>query len=193
MELRLECLGFEYCLSSTSCLYLYESFSTAITQVLGHYLKQVNWQNSLHCRYWRHENETSWATMWWQKKQEVKIRRTTKGLGRYWAGVLLPRPSVYPKNYLFGADKHASQWPSYRPFWHKRDLGADNQEIPLADITIRCQSLRQELWCLFNFKSSLSKTIQISLIIAFSYLLVEKSINRFCYRPLNFSRFKGWQ
>ena len=40
-------------------LHLWDSRFTAIALVLGDYLKQASWQRSLHCKYWRHENETS--------------------------------------------------------------------------------------------------------------------------------------
>ncbi len=136
--------------------HLRDSRLTAVTSVLGHYLKQASWQRSLHYQHRRHENNTFWAVRWWQRGQEVEVRGTTGGLGRYRAGVLLPRPSVRLESHPLRAGKQTPQQSPCRLLSHRKNSRTDSQKVLLADITTRRWSLCHELWRLLDFKGSLA-------------------------------------
>ncbi len=114
-------------------------------------------------------------------------------MGRHRAGAPLPRLSVRSESHPLRANKQAPQQSPCRPFRYKEDSRADSQKVLLADTTTKRWGLRQGLQHLFGFKGSLLQALQRSSIIAHSNLLVERSVNRLCYRPPNLSRSERWQ
>ncbi len=155
MGLGIERLEFKRPLPPASSLHLWDSCPTAIMSIMGYYSKLASWQKTLHCKHWKYETETSWAAGWWQRGQEVEVRRTARGLERHEASAPLSRPFVCPKIPPLRADKQAPRQSSCRPLWYRENSEVDSQKALLANAMTRRQSLRQELWRLLSFKGNL--------------------------------------
>ncbi len=161
--------------------------------VLVYSLKQASCWRSLHYQHWKYENGAPWVIGWWQRSQKFEVRETVEELKRHQVGAPLSRPSVRFESHLMRVDKQASQWPSSRPLWHRKDSQADSQKVLLANTTMRCWGLYQRVWRLLGFKDSLPQVLRRSSIIACSNALLEGPVNGLYYKPPNLSQLARWQ
>ena len=87
-----------------------------------------------------------------------------------------------------------ASWQSLsNPLWYQKNTWAYSQKILLADALSRRQGLHKGMQYMFGFKKNPTEALWWLTILASSYPLLEKYIDRFCHKFANFDKLEGRQ
>ena len=68
-------------------------------------------------------------------------------------------PLIFPGNYPDSLHQHASQQSTCRPLWYQENTRICSPEIELANASLWCWRLCEEMQCMPGLKSNLTQTI----------------------------------